>query len=168
MTDKEHSERKMAVRGLFYEHYGDMMRYATSILYSEEEAEDVVQDVFMRMMEVERLPESGKVRTYLMTAVRNGSLNRIRQKSVATQVERLYPIEAVEYRADSGEGQMEVCEVAEMVLQEPHRSIFRLRFGEDMKLKEIAECLDMNIKTVFKYLGQAIKCIKKEFCYEQE
>ena len=167
MTDKEHSERKMAVRGLFYEHYGDMMRYATSILYSEEEAEDVVQDVFMKMMEVERLPESGKARTYLMTAVRNGSLNRIRQKSVTKRDERLYPIEACD-KTDSGEGQMEVCEVAEMVLQEPHRSIFRLRFGEDMKLKEIAESLDMNIKTVFKYLGQAIKSIKKEFCYEQE
>ena len=34
---------------------------------------------------------------------------------------------------------------------------------EDLKLKDIASRLGMNLKTVFKYLSQSIACIQKQF-----
>jgi RNA polymerase sigma factor (sigma-70 family) len=43
---------------------------------------------------------------------------------------------------------------------EPHRSIFHLRFDEDLTLKEIAQRLDMNQNTVYKYLRQGIQQIR--------
>jgi DNA-directed RNA polymerase specialized sigma24 family protein len=56
-----------------------------------------------------------------------------------------------------------ICDFAESHLEEPHLTIFRLRFEEDLKLKDIASRLDMNIKTVFKYLSQSIQNVQKQF-----
>jgi RNA polymerase sigma factor (sigma-70 family) len=47
-------------------------------------------------------------------------------------------------------------------LEEPHHSIFRLRFDEDLTLKEIALRLNMNQNTVYKYLQQSILKIRSK------
>lgn len=157
---------KTTVHRLFCQHYSEMMRLARTMLYDDEEAEDVVQDVFVRLMETDILPAEGKTRAYLLTAVRNGSLNRIRQKSLTEQVKHLYTIEA-QCDSLSVDEQMQtieaICHYAETRLQEPHRTIFRLRYEDDMKLKDIALQMDMNLKTVFKALSQAIQSIRKHY-----
>jgi RNA polymerase sigma factor (sigma-70 family) len=71
-----------------------MIRLARTLLYADEAAEDVVQDVFVRLMDADILPAEDKTRSYLLTAVRNGCINRIRQKRLSEQVKSLYSIEA--------------------------------------------------------------------------
>lgn len=56
MTDKA------IIKRLFYQHYGEMTRLARMLLYSDDEAEDVVQDIFLRLMEAGTLPDKGKAR----------------------------------------------------------------------------------------------------------
>ena len=56
-----------------------------------------------------------------------------------------------------------VREFAEQSLPEPHGTIFRLRFEQGLKLREIALQLDMNVKTVFKYLSQSIQRVQIHF-----
>lgn len=151
---------------LFCQYYREMNHLARTLLYADDEAEDVVQDVFVRLMEADILPAEDKERSYLMTAVRNSCINRIRQKSMTEQIRSLYSIEAetdllfVEERLETLDA---VCDYADSHLKEPHRSIFCLRFQEGLKLKEIAQQLDMNLKTVFKYLGQSIQEMQKQF-----
>lgn len=157
---------KKILRGLFCRHYSEMMHLARTLLYDDAEAEDTVQDVFMRLMQSDLLPAEDKMKAYLMTAVRNGCINRIRQKSRTEQLRELYSLEddkdwqQAEQRLATIEA---ISDYAESHLQEPHITIFRLRFEEDLKLKDIATRLDMNLKTVFKYLSQSIQCIQKHF-----
>lgn len=159
---------KKALEYIFRQHYAAMIRLARTLLYNDEEAEDAVQDVFVRLMESNLLPDEEKTRAYLLTAVRNGCINRIRRKSVAEQVRNLYSIEAesdlrhIEQRLQMLEA---VCNYADNHLEEPHRTIFRLRFEDGLALKDIALQLDMNLKTVFKYLSQSIQSIQKQFRY---
>ena len=154
------------VHELFCQYYSEMICLARTLIYAEEEAEDTVQDVFVRLLEADILPAEDKARAYLMKAVRNGCINRIRKKSLTEQIQSLYSIEAVTdvlFIEDRLETLDAVCDFADTHLSEPHRTIFRLRFQEDLTLKDIAKRLDMNLKTVFKYLGQSIEEMQKHY-----
>ena len=157
---------KTILHRLFSRHYSEMIHLARTLLYDDAEAEDTVQDVFVRLMESGIQPAEDKLRAYLMTSVRNSCINRIRQKTLTEQFRELYSLDAgkdwqeVEQRMATLDA---ICDFAENNLQEPHLTIFRLRFEEDLKLKDIASRLDMNLKTVFKYLSQSIQCIQKQF-----
>ena len=48
-------------------------------------------------------------------------------------------------------------------LEEPHRSIFHLRFDEDLTVSEIARRLGLNPNTAYKYLMQSIQQIRHHF-----
>lgn len=157
---------KTILHKLFCHHYSEMLHLARTILYDDEEAEDVVQDVFARLLESDILPADDKARAYLMTAVRNGCINRIRQKTLTQQFRELYSLDA---EADWQQAEQRmvtlqaIIDYAENHLSEPHRTIFRLRFQEDLKLKDIASRLGMNLKTVFKYLSQSIQSVQEQF-----
>ena len=160
MTDKK------ILRALFLRHYNEMLRLARTLLYDDMEAEDTVLDVFLKLGQSDILPSDDKMRAYLLTAVRNGCMNHIRQMLFADRFRKLYPLEFNDdWQLDELRMQTldAIRDYAETHLQEPHLSIFRLRFEEDLKLKDIASRLDMNIKTVFKYLSQSIACIQKQF-----
>lgn len=157
---------RTTLQELFCRHYSEMIRLAMTLLYADETAEDVVQDVFVRLMDIDILPAEEKMKSYLLTAVRNACINRIRQKCLREQVKSLYSIEAetdmqfIEQRTEQIEA---VRDYADSHLAEPHRTIFRLRFKDGLTLKEIACQLDMNLKTVFKYLGQSICSVQQQF-----
>ena len=157
---------KPTIHKLFCLHYSEMIHLAKTLLYDDEEAEDAVQDVFARLIESDILPADGKAKAYLLTAVRNGCINRIKQKTLNEQFRELYSmdVESDWQHADQRMAMLEsICDYADNNLQEPHRTIFQLRFEEGLKLKDIASRLDMNLKTVFKYLGQSIQSVQKQF-----
>ena len=86
---------KTILHSLFCQYYSEMKHLARTLLYTEEEAEDTVQDVFVRFVEASQKGASPKnAEAYLMTAVRNSCINRIRQKSLTEQVKNLYSIDA--------------------------------------------------------------------------
>ena len=45
-------------------------------------------------------------------------------------------------------------------IEEPQRTIFRLRFDEELTFQEIARRLDISVGAVYKYLRQCINRIK--------
>ena len=154
---------KLILEQLFRRNYSEMIRLARVLLGDDEEAEDVVQDVFLRVADGDHVPRNDG---YLLTAVRNACLNRIRQMKVHEQVKRLLPVE-VETDLQPVDRQLErfddIAAFVEERLEEPHRSIFLLRFGEDLTIAEIARRLDMNPNTTYKYLTQSIQRIKNHF-----
>ncbi|MCR5312414.1 MAG: sigma-70 family RNA polymerase sigma factor [Bacteroidaceae bacterium] len=143
-----------------------MFQLAKILLYDEEEAKDIVHDIFLKMMESDIVPAEEKIRSYLMTAVRNGCLNRIRKKSFTEQVRGLYS-QDIETEWQNDQERMaalkNLYDFAESYLQEPHRTIFRLRFEGGLTLKEIAQKMDMNLKTVFKYLSTSIQNVQRQY-----
>ena len=154
---------KLILEQLFRRNYSEMIRLARVLLGDDEEAEDVVQDVFLRVADSNVAPKNDG---YLLIAVRNTCLNRIRQMKVHDQVKRLLPVET-EIDLQHIDKQLErlddIAAFVEERLEEPHRSIFLLRFGEDLTIAEIARRLGMNPNTTYKYLTQSIQQIKNHF-----
>ena len=161
---------------IFRQNYSEMIHLARVLLGDDGEAEDVVQDIFLRIADSNippkrstsgrLLPTGCKNDSYLLIAVRNACLNRIRQMQLHEQVKNLLPIET-EIDQQPIDRQLEQLEdISTFVdehLEEPHRSIFHLRFYEDLTIAEIARRLGLNPNTAYKYLAQSIQRISNHF-----
>ena len=151
------------VEGLFRQNYSEMIHLARVMLGNDEEAEDVVQDIFLRIAHRDTVPQND---CYLLTAVRNTCLNRIRQMQLHDKVKNLMPMDD-EADLQPIDKQLErLDDIATFVdeqLEEPHRSIFHLRFDDDLTVAEIAHRLGLNPSTAYKYLMQSIQQIKIHF-----
>ena len=157
------AERKQFIEQLFRRNYSEMIRLARVLLAGDGEAEDVVQDVFLRMADSDIPPKND---SYLLTAVRNACLNRIRQMHLHDKVKRLMPIEDDSdlQPIDKQLEQLEdISAFVDKQLEEPHRSIIHLRFDEDLTIAEIARRLGLNPNTTYKYLAQSIQKIRNHF-----
>ncbi len=156
-------EQKEILEKLFRQNYSEMIHLASVLLGDDEEAADVVQDIFLKMADSDLMPKND---WYLLTAVRNACLNRIRQMRLHEQVKRLLPIEA-ETDLQPIEKQLErfddIAAYVDEQLEEPHRSIFHLRFDNDLTIAEIARQLHLNPNTTYKYLTQSIQKIRQHF-----
>ena len=165
---------KRILEQLFRRNYSEMIHLARVLLGDDGEAEDVVQDIFLRIADSDILRPEGlsvarippKNDSYLLIAVRNACLNRIRQMQLHEQVKNLLPIED-ETDLQPIDRQLEQLEdisvFVDEQLEEPHRSIFHLRFDEDLTIAEIARRLGLNPNTAYKYLAQSIQRISNHF-----
>ena len=148
---------------LFRQNYSEMIHLARVLLGNDEEAEDVVQDIFLRVADSDVPPKSD---SYLRTAVRNACQNRIRQMQLHDKVKALMPIsdeadlQPIDKRLERLE---DIAVFVDEQLEEPHRSIFHLRFDEDLTVGEIARRLGLNPNTAYKYLMQSIQRIRQQF-----
>ena len=148
---------------LFRQNYSEMIHLASVLLGNDEEAEDVVQDIFFRVARSDMPPKDDR---YLLTAVRNACLNRIRQMQLHDRVKGLMPIEneadlqPIDKRLERLDA---IAAYVDEQFEEPHRSIFHLRFDEDLTVGEIARRLGLNPNTAYKYLMQSIQQIKHHF-----
>jgi len=153
---------KKILEGLFRQNYGGMIRLARTILDDDGEAEDVVQDVFVRLANRDNVSDINA--GYLMTAVHHGCMNQIRRKQLHNQVHNLYPIEPeadIMPTRQLMERLDEIQSFAREQMHEPYCTIFRLRFDEDLTIKEIAERTRFGIGTVHKYLQQSIRLVQQ-------
>ena len=165
---------KKDLEQLFRQNYSEMIHLARVLLGDDGEAEDVVQDIFLRIADSDILRPEGlsvarippKNDSYLLIAVRNACLNRIRQMQLHERVKNLLPIEdetdlqAIDRQLEQLE---DISAFVDEQLEEPHRSIFHLRFDEDLTIAEIARRLGLNPNTAYKYLAQSIQKISNHF-----
>lgn len=154
---------KSILEGLFRQHYGKMAHLARTLLHDDAEAQDVVQDVFARLLENEYQMTGSKAEAYLMSAVRNGCLNRIRNMQLRERFKHLHPLDEANESHSIEEMMAELEQINAIVdahIEEPQRTIFSLRFDEELTFQEIASRLDISVGAVYKYLRQCISRIK--------
>ena len=148
---------------IFRQNYSEMIHLARVLLGDDGEAEDVVQDIFLRVTASDIPPQND---SYFLFAVRNACLNKIRQMQLHERVKNLLPIEdetdlqPIDRQLEQLE---EISAFVDEQLEEPHRSIFHLRFDEDLTIAEIASRLGLNPNTAYKYLAQSIQKIRDHF-----
>jgi len=154
---------KRNIEQLFRQNYSEMNHLARVLLGDDEEAEDVVQDIFLRVARNDIPPKSDN---YLLVAVRNACLNRIRQKQLHEKVRNLLPIDAdADFQPIDKELERleDIAAFVNEQMEEPHRSIIHLRFDEDLTIADIARRLGLNPNTTYKYLAQCMEHIRQHF-----
>ena len=157
-----------ALDALFRRHYTELCRVAVRIVTDEAAAEDIVQVVFTKLWTRRaKLPaEVGAVAPYLRRSVRNRSLNYLRDK-------KRLPVddgELPDISADPGLEPGAALESEELHhrlhraidrLPERCRLVFVMSKVEDMSHREIAEGLDISVKTVENQMTRAYKFLRE-------
>lgn len=153
---------------IFKEYYQSLCRYAYSFLNNREEAEEVVQASFMGFWEKrEALFVNSSLKAYLYQSIRNRCLNVIKHGKVKqqhAQHEAYMRVDHAESTSDeilSNELEKRIY-VAMQALPEQCRLVFKLSRFEELKYQEIADQLNISIKTVENQIGKALKIMRDQ------
>ena len=152
----------------FRKYYQSLCNYANSILKEMDEAEEVVQNLFLSIWEKRSdLEISISLKSYLYRAVHNHCLNRIKHLKVREEYQQ-YAVnfydasyESVSQTVMKNELETKIEEAIKK-LPEQCRLIFRMSRFEELKYHEIAEQLELSPKTVENQIGKALKILRVE------
>ncbi len=163
---------KDALRELFDLCKQSVYGYAYSIIKNPQDAQDIVQDVFIQIYKSAHLykPES-KAMAWIFTITRNITYMKIRKQQKETLLEEREDLENL-YDVDvhKEEGQKIFLQQVLSKLDEQSRQIVVLHALEGLLHKEIAAMLDMKLSTVLSKYNRAIKklqeLVKEEYPHE--
>ena len=155
------------IERLFKQHYAALVMYAHKWLRSQEEAEDIVQEVFVGVCRNrEKLDPEGNLRAYLFTATYHHCVSRYRKGRLPTIAIDAFveaPIgEENDIAAEINTAELRAAIYEEIQkLPEKCREVFLLSRREEKSYKEIASLLSLSEKTVENHIGHALKRIRK-------
>lgn len=155
---------KSIIERLFRCNYSKMYTLARAILHDDEESKDVVQDVFARLIDLNMIPD--KEEAFLLTCVRNKCFDILAHKQTREKVEKLIILEngyEIYTCFDERPNFEELSQFVDNSLTDPTKTIFRLRFAENMKYNEISARMKLSEKTVYKHLKIALSKLKLHF-----
>lgn len=151
---------------VFHTHYKALVVYAKTILKDMDEAEDIVQQVFITIWEKRATLEiHTSLRALLYKSVHNACLNKIKQQAVrskyATDVQHQLHKVATDEAIQQKELQKSI-EDALNALPEQCGRIFKMSRFDQLKYQEIADELGLSVKTVENQMGKALKIMKEQ------
>ena len=156
------------IEQLFKEHHKTLCNVANNIINDRDASQDIVQDVFIKLWKIrDKIPFSGSVRSYLIRATVNTSLNYIEKhkRSQLVENEQLemnsFTGQLVDDELDGKELQRKIKEALDK-LPPKCKAIFVLSRYEGLKYKQIAEHLEISVKTVENQMGIALTRLKKD------
>lgn len=170
MTNKE-------LEQIYNEAYKAVYWTAFSLLKNETDAEDIVQDTFVSLIEsYDSIEDKSKVTAWLKKTAANKCLNRLtRTKTDAAPDEFFEDVEALpedflpDSIVESEETRKIIMDIINNSLSEDVRRTLILFYFDEMSTKEIAEAMGIPQGTVLWRLSFAKKKIKKEVeKYEDE
>ena len=143
----------------------DLCRFALRYLGNDHDAEDAVQEVFVKILESDTSPN--EFRRWAYRIVRNVCLNRLRSKGRRRDADRLetgldIPMEQVGeltrlVRVEDGVAIRTALET----LSDAQREVLILRYLEGLERDEIAEVLDVSVSVVKSRLFEGINRLRK-------
>lgn len=153
---------------LFRTYYQSLCNYAYTFVRDREEAEEIVQTTFTNMWEKrDSMTIHTGVKPYLYAMVRNACINllkheKIKQRHAAMEIavgERA--VESVTRTVEASELEGRIVE-AMAKLPEQCRLVFKLSRFEDLRYAEIAEQLNISVKTVENQMGKALRIMREQ------
>jgi RNA polymerase sigma-70 factor (ECF subfamily) len=159
---------------VFETFYPRLLRFANAYVDDRFEAENILQDVFLKLWEKRAsLPADTNLKAYLLTMVKNQCMDFLKHRQVVLQHtvnwETVQQQEvAFNYHAISrfDPEQMDVESLERLVekaideLPEQCRKAFELSRYDGLKYKEIADRMGISVKTVETHISHALKILR--------
>jgi len=157
-------------KNLFEENYEQVRDYIYYKCGNIEQAEDVAQDAFLKLWEKRNEIKYDTVLSYLFRIAYNIFLNQIKREQLTFNFQNQSCENGIDNQ--SPEYEMEIKEFNEKLqkalamLPEKYRVTFLMNRIDGLKYKEIAERLDISVKTVEKRMQKALNLLKETITYK--
>lgn len=164
---------QQAYKELFTSLYSYLYHFARTLVRAKEPAEEIVSDVFIKVWEKRReLKKIENLKVYLYVTTRNMAFNYLdKQKRIPTDHLEDIPAEFTSVYFDP-EQLMITADMLTLIqkaidqLPPKCRMIFKLAKEDGLKYREVAEILNVSVKTVENQLAIALHKIGKTVSFD--
>ena len=160
------SGKESAFQLLFELYYPKLVVFAKKYLGDLESARDVVQDFFLNLYESRRsLSIETSLKSYLYSSVKNRCLNQLRYQEVREKHMNMIwrsenaPDPDLDEKLDATELEARIFEIVSR-LPEQCRRIYIMSRVEEKRNKEIADELNLSVRTVETQISKALKTLR--------
>ena len=157
------SDNYSSFKTLFENYYGRLCAYVFTITNDYAASEDIVQELFIRFWNGrQKIVIADSVLAYLFRASRNAALNYIRGKANRERLQQNITFKETIIDRDFLEEEEFICFLDECIeaLPERSRQVFKLSRVDGLKQKEIAEKLNISIKTIKNQIWKSLQYLK--------
>ena len=156
---------RQTIETLFRQHYERMLLTARTLLRNQEEARDVVSDVFTELLESDRRLDPERAESFLLVSVRNRCLNLVKHRMIEERFQGQVPHGVID--EDYTELPLEdILHYIEHNLPPRSREVMLHRYGSNQKYDEIAEDLGISRIAVYKHIAHSLTELKKHFVWK--
>ncbi len=158
---------ELAIERIFKQYFAEMALAAHRLLQDESMAKDIVQDVFFKFWtNRDQLNIQSSLKGYLKRSCVNAALDYLRKKKNFRKVESddilVQSPSSMRNAAQNLETEELQAKVNRAIdsLHPKCRTVFILSRKEELTYREIAERLDISVKTVESHMGTALKKLR--------
>lgn len=155
----------VAFQHVFDSCYMSLCEYAYTILRDSDDAEDVVQSIFMKLWEKREVLEIRQsVRSYLFRAVYNQCINQLSHRAVKAKhsaYSQANAVNTVDVENNDEELDGKVRAAVEK-LPPQCRKIFAMSRYEGLRYPEISAQLNISVNTIQNQICKALKLLREE------
>lgn len=152
---------------VFKAHFKSLHAYAFTMLNNEAVAEEMVQQVFYRLWEKrEQVDVHTSLKAYLYRAIHNESMNYLKHHAIKTK-HQTYAMQQQQNSHEHSAGERLAGKELEQQIRralndlpEQCRTIFQLSRYQELKYREIADQLNISVKTVEAQMGKALRILR--------
>lgn len=162
------NDSQIALEKLYTCYFYDLLRYSMMYVSSEHDAEEIVSDTFLTVWENRKnLLKLSNFNAYIYTIVRNKSISSFRTSHTQDVNLENTPIDIFAYTDVTPEDELiskeKVAEINSAINSLPNKCkmAFKLVKENNLKYKEVAEILNISIKTLEAHLTLAVKKIRE-------
>ena len=181
INEKAVTDSNMTFDNIYSEYYQRCFLFAKSYLHDEMLSKDIASEAMISLWTTMKTEEVDNVRAFLMTVVKNQSLNHLRNEHLRMEArenilnDELYELE---FRISS----LDACNPTDIFSEEidrivnrtldtlplQTRNVFRMSRYENKSIKEIADSLNISVKGVDYHISKALKALRvslKDYLY---
>lgn len=158
-----------AYRSFFKTYYSALIFYATAIVANRMDAEDIVQDTFIKIWnDRRRLSIDGNLKSYIYTLVKNACLDKLRNNKKTTEQEKdlVANMESIHNEWENFalyEELLRAIIIEINTLPSKYQTILTMHFLKGKNYAQISKELQVPEATVRKQKERALKMLKNSF-----
>lgn len=150
---------------LFDEHFEKLRNYAYFKCGNIEQAEDIAQESFLKLWEKRGEVKKATMLSYLYRIAHNTFINQAKREQLSFNFQNQNTNADIDYASPEYEMELKEFDVklqkALAELSEINRITFLMNRIDGLKYKEIAQRLEISVKTVEKRMQNALKQLKE-------
>lgn len=156
---KSHEQR---IARLFQEHNRTLVRFLAARLHSEEEAKEIAQEAYVKLLRLDEPDTVSYLRAYLFRTAANLATDRLRQRNRRSQLRNLFFFDTGEVCPPPEKGlnaseELAVIRGAIEELPPKCRTAFLLHKIHELSVQDTAERMQLTVRMVRLYIARALE-----------